>query len=196
MTIRIVDILVIIILSLLTYGFLNKSSLIDKRKNIIAVIVVMALCSFLILWKTDRGPMQSIYVSMFYLLGLISVVDFFKKEIYLELFIAAVPLIILNIILFIDNWDLKKLIFTMGVILFFIIIGFLFRNSIGFGDILLFILLILAFEFQTAIFLILLSFMLSGMYGLILFSARKVTKGYEIPLTPFLLTAYMIFIIL
>jgi prepilin signal peptidase PulO-like enzyme (type II secretory pathway) len=196
MNIKIVDILVIAVLTSLSYFFLYKSSLIEKKKHIIAVITVMVFCSLVILWKTESGPMQSMYVSMFYLLGLIAVVDFFKKEIYLELFIAAVPLIILNLVLFIDEWDSRKLIFTIGVMLFFVIIGLLFRDSIGFGDILLFILLILAFEFQTAVFLILISFMLSAIYGLILFSARKVSKGYEIPLTPFLLAAYMVFIIL
>jgi len=196
MNIKIVDILVIAVLTSLSYFFLYKSSLIEKKKHIIAVITVMVFCSLVILWKTESGPMQSMYVSMFYLLGLIAVVDFFKKEIYLELFIAAVPLIILNLVLFIDECDSRKLIFTIGVMLFFVIIGLLFRDSIGFGDILLFILLILAFEFQTAVFLILISFMLSAIYGLILFSARKVSKGYEIPLTPFLLAAYMVFIIL
>ncbi len=193
----IIGFVIVALASGIGFYFIHKTNLFEGKRNVFYIVnLIILVLGVLVLFRTEQGPMQGIYVSLFYVLALLTVVDIFKKEIHLELFICIAPIIIANQLLFINEWDREKLIFTGGTVLFLLLIGFVFRKGIGFGDILLFILLILALELNVALFIIIGAFTLSAVFGIMVFATRRAKRGTQIPFTPFIFACYMLYIIL
>ena len=79
---------------------------------------------------------------------------------------------------------------SVGVVL--LIIGYLSKEKIGYGDGLLFVATGVYLGFWNNLILLWLSSTLAGIYGLILMIFKKKKKEAEIPLVPFILGAYVV----
>jgi len=193
----VIDIVFLVLAQAISYYFIEKTGLFhDKVSYKVIINGFMLAIGALVLWRTESGPMQAMYIGVYYVLALLTVEDFHLKKIHLPLFICLAPIIIANQWLFMDQWTTQELMYTGGTVLFLILVGILLRKSIGFGDILVFLLLIVAFKLETAILVIIVSFMLSAIVGLMLFASRRVGRRSKIPFTPFILVSYLLFIVL
>ena len=82
---------------------------------------------------------------------------------------------------------------SVGVVL--LVIGYLTKEKIGYGDGILFVATGIYLGFWNNLILLWLSTSLAGIYGIILMLLKKKKKDSEIPLVPFVLGVYVVTLI-
>ena len=82
---------------------------------------------------------------------------------------------------------------SVGVVL--LVIGYLSKEKIGYGDGILFVATGIYLGFWNNLILLWLSTSLAGIYGIILMLLKKKKKDNEIPLVPFVLGVYVVTLI-
>lgn len=129
-------------------------------------------------------------VGLLGLLGICGIEDYRIKRVRIVVINAfAILGVILHLIYQRITWIDMLGGVSVGVVL--LIIGYLSKEKIGYGDGLLFVATGVYLGFWNNLILLWLSSTLAGIYGLILMIFKKKRKESEIPLVPFILGAYV-----
>lgn len=187
------------ILSLLGCLYIVNNIDINGMYKYVAIItfIISIVGSFIILNKKYGFNNYTIgFFIIIYVLLLISIKDIQERIIPLDLIILGM---LFGVILLIYNPNIKMLdvfISIVGIGGFNLIISKATKGGIGEGDILVFILIGIILGWKMALAIILYTFIIAGLSGIILLILKKANKKTELPLAPFILTATLFIIII
>ena len=119
-----------------------------------------------------------------------TVTDIRTKKIPINISALYFFLILLTRIIF-DHFNITDSLFSLIPGLVLLIISRITSQSIGYGDCIIFLVTGLASGFQSTFLVIIISFILSGIYGLFSLLKHKSTKSV-FPFVPFILISYII----
>lgn len=156
----------------------------------ISTFIISIVSSYVILIKKYGFNNYTIaFFIIIYILLLISIKDIRERSIPLDLIILG---IFFGGILLIYNPNINiidVLISIVGIGGFNLLISKVTKGGIGEGDILVFVLIGIILGWKMALAIILYTFIIAGISGIILLILKKANKKTELPLAPFILIA-------
>lgn len=90
--------------------------------------------------------------------------------------------------------NIRDILFGSGVGMIILLFGFFSRQAIGYGDALLFMAVGAGIGLWKVVFLMWISFMAAGLFGLLIMITKHKNRNYELPFVPFLGGAYALMI--
>ncbi|MCI9078339.1 MAG: prepilin peptidase [Lachnospiraceae bacterium] len=134
-----------------------------------------------------------LYIILGTVLIICTVTDLRYKEIYIPVIIAGL-LLILCFHIWQQDFQFKDMAATIIVFMFFMVSSAASRGQLGTGDAFLFALTGLGLGIMANIFIIIFSFMLAFFAALFLVLVKHKPKNYGMPLAPFVLSSFIIYI--
>lgn len=165
-----------------------------KNMGIYSILYIMGL-TLVIINYPDHISMVT-YLSIFLMLAISVVRDVKDRTVPIEYYIGLLSIIFVKAWLIPDEVFNKDMLINILTIVVLLVAGYLFRHSLGFGDILLFCIMTLILGYRLCIVLILLGMMLTSLTGLAMIAMRKVNRKSQLPFSPFILAGYMIYIMI
>lgn len=123
-----------------------------------------------------------------------TVTDLKSKVIYLPVIIVEL-LLLSGFHIWQESFSVVNIVETVIVCVLFAVIGFVSGGQIGFGDAFLFAVTGLGLGFITNVFIIMLSFLLAFCAAVFLVVIKHKPHNYSMPLAPFVLSAFIFYII-
>lgn len=187
---------VIAILTALLYGFLKSEKLYQdnwyKYGILLGYIGISALT--IVTFSDDINGM--IYLMTATLLYISVITDVHDKTLPIEYYLSIIPVLLVKILVIPESFFGKDLMFNTITIIVLVVIGYIFRASLGFGDIFLFITMTMLLGYGVTIVLILMALVLTSVLGLIMIAMRKANRRTQLPFTPFILFGYIVYLLI
>ena len=187
---------VIIVLTAMVYGFLKSEKLYQEKWYKYGILLgYVAMCS-LTLWTFSDDINTMIYIMATTLIFISVVTDIYDKTLPIEYYLSIIPVIIVKALVIPESFFGKDLLFNLITIVVLIAVGYVFRASLGFGDIFLFITLTLLIGYGVTIVLILMALVLTSVSGLFMIAIRKANRITQFPFTPFVMVGYIVYLLI
>lgn len=187
--------LVSVIMSILGVLYLDNFNFRNKVRGNILLLVLVNGITLLLYHKYDISNYFIVLTYIAYVLILISATDIINKEVPLDLISISV---IIGVIMFFLNPNIsvrEAIIGFLGLGGVLIMLSRLTRGAFGMGDSLVISVLGLFFGWQMCLIILLYSFVISGLVGLVLMIFKYANRKSTLPFVPFVLIAFLIVIL-
>lgn len=188
--------LIIVILAVLIYLFLKSENLFQEKWYKFAIIAVFLMLAGITTYSFSDDINSIIYLTATTLLFISVLTDIHDKTLPIEYYVSIIPMLIVKAVIIPESFFGKQLLFNLLTIVILVIIGFIFRASLGFGDILLFATLTMLIGYGVTVVLILMGLVFTSVLGLIMIAMRKANRRTQLPFTPFILAGFIIFLLI
>lgn len=187
--------LVSVIMSVLGVLYLDSFNFRNKKRGNILLLVLVNGITLLLYHKYDISNYFIVLTYIAFILILISVTDIINKEVPLDLISVSV---IIGVLMFFFNPNIsvrEAVIGFLGLGGVLIMLSRLTRGAFGMGDSLVISVLGLFLGWQICLIILLYSFVISGLVGLVLMIFKYVNRKSTLPFVPFVLIAFLIVIL-
>lgn len=186
---------VIIVLTAMVYSFLKSENLYQEKWYKYGILIgYLAMC-LLTIWTFSDDINTMIYIMATTLIFVSVVSDIYDKTLPIEYYLSIIPVIIVKAVIIPESFFSKELLLNLTTIVVLIAVGYVFRASLGFGDIFLLITLTLLIGYGVTIVLILMALVLTSVSGLFMIVMGKANRRSQLPFTPFVLVAYIVYLL-
>lgn len=185
------------ILLIMTYQYFVKIMNTSKVMALVMTSSLMAICLISLLGLLEKFGFNSYSMTILcfiYILFIITVHDFKEKFIPTNWLVLG---IIMGLILLVNNPNMKMLEGITGSVIMcvtLLVFSKITKGGIGRGDAYVFALISLLIGWRMASTIFVLSIMLSGLLGIILYVLRRVNKKDSMPFIPFVMVVTLIII--
>lgn len=185
---------VIVILTVLVFGFLQSENLFQDKYYKYTILAVYLLLAGIIVSSFSDDINTIVYLTTGTLLFISVMTDLQAKTIPIAYYLAIIPMLIIKAIIIPESFFNKGLLLNLLTILIFLIIGYIFSASLGFGDILLVMTVTMLLGYAVTMVLILIGLVLTSVIGLTLIVMHKANRSTKLPFTPFILVGFLIYL--
>ena len=163
---------------------------------LVFIVIGVLISSWLIFSEGIFSHHQLAYLTCFFLLLFLSVEDICYKKLSIDILSGFTAGGLLLLILNPDATIIDY--FLPGILLFGLIflVNHLIKQSIGTGDGIVLFLVSLYLGWKTALFLLVTAMLMAGMTGIILLMIKKASRKSKLPFVPYLLSAFIVYIVL